>query len=65
LRAAGHSVWLVADASGSRAARNHALAMERARGAGMVIVSMEMVVFEWLGTCAAPQFKAVLGMLKD
>jgi hypothetical protein len=58
-------VWLVADASGSRAARSHGLAMERAREAGVVIVNMEMVVFEWLGSCETPQFKAVLGMLKD
>jgi nicotinamidase-related amidase len=65
LRSAGHAVWLVADASGSRTARNHALAMERARAAGVVIVSMEMVVFEWLESCQAPQFKQVLGILKD
>jgi len=62
---AGHRVFVAADACGSRDPRNHALAMERLRQAGAVIVSTEMVAFEWLHTCRDPRFKAVLARLKD
>jgi nicotinamidase-related amidase len=61
----GYRVFVVADASGSRAAENHRLAMERLRQAGAVIVSTEMVVFEWLHTCRNEHFKAVLARLKQ
>ena len=62
---AGFTVWVVADACGSRLASNHELAMQRLRGAGAQIVSFEMVAFEWLHSCEHPRFKAVLGELKD
>ncbi len=61
---AGHTVWVVADACGSRLASNHELAMQRLRGAGAHIVSFEMVAFEWLQSCEHPRFKAVLKDLK-
>ncbi len=62
---AGYRIFVVADACGSRAAQNHLLAMERLRQAGAVIVSAEMVVFEWLQTCRNGCFKAVLARLKQ
>ena len=61
---AGFTVWVVADACGSRLAANHELAMQRLRGAGAHVVSFEMVVFEWLHSCEHAQFKAVLKELK-
>jgi nicotinamidase-related amidase len=61
---AGRHVWVVAPACGSRSAADHALAMERLRQAGAVIVSTEMVVFEWLQACTHPRFKPVLGLVK-
>jgi nicotinamidase-related amidase len=61
---AGFTVWVVADACGSRLAANHDLAMQRLRGAGAHIVSFEMVAFEWLHSCEHPRFKAVLASLK-
>ena len=61
---AGWRVALVADASGSRSPSDHALAMDRLRAAGALIVSTEMVVFEWLKGCEHPRFKAVLALLK-
>jgi len=64
LLAAGYTVRAVADASGSRLAENHALAMKRLRGAGADVVSAEMVIFEWLGSCEHPRFKKVLALLK-
>lgn len=62
---AGFTVWVVADACGSRAADNHALALQRLGRAGAHVVSVEMVAFEWLHSCEHPRFKAVLPLLKD
>jgi len=61
---AGRRVWVVAPACGSRTAANHALAMQRLRDAGAVVVSTEMVVFEWLQDCLHPRFKEVLALVK-
>lgn len=57
-------VWVVADACGSRSPADHALAMQRLRDAGAVIVSSEMVVFEWLHSCEHERFKPVLQRVK-
>lgn len=65
LRRAGHRVWAVASACGSRRASDHALAMQRLRDAGVMPVSLEMVAFEWLHSCRHPAFKAVLTLLKS
>lgn len=64
LRRAGHAVWVVGPACGSRAPDNHALAMQRLAGGGAVIVSTEMVAFEWLHDCRHERFKPVLQRLK-
>lgn len=61
---AGRRLWVVAAASGSRSPVDHALAMERLRVAGAVIVSPEMVAFEWLQSCRHASFKPVLQMFK-
>lgn len=61
---AGHLTWVVADACGSRFPADHELGMARLRQAGAVIVSPEMVLFEWLGSCRHPQFGAVLELIK-
>ena len=61
---AGFRLRVVEPACGTRAPRDHDLAIERLRQSGAVIVSREMVVFEWLGTCEHERFKAVLPLLK-
>ena len=61
---AGLTVWVVAPACGSRSAENHALAMQRLQQAGAVLVSVEMVAFEWLGSCENARFRDVLSLLK-
>lgn len=61
---AGHRVWVVAPACGSRKVSDHTLAMQRLREAGAGVVSTEMVVFEWLHSCRHPRFKEVLALLK-
>jgi nicotinamidase-related amidase len=64
LRRAGLDVYVVAAACGSRSPQDHRLAMQRLAQAGAVIVSPEMVAFEWLDTCEHPQFRQALAMIK-
>lgn len=61
----GHRVWVVADACGSRHPADRDAALERLRAAGAIIVTAEMVAFEWLGTAAHPRFKAVSALVKE
>ena len=61
---AGHRIWVVAPACGSRSPDDHTLAMQRLRQAGAGIVSLEMVLFEWLGSCQHECFKPVLQLIK-
>ena len=65
LLGAGLRVFVVADACGSRSPADHAAALDRLRAAGAVVVTLEMVVFEWLGTCDHPKFKEALALVKD
>lgn len=64
LMRAGLRAWVVAPACGSRSPENHGLAMQRLQQAGAVLVSVEMVAFEWLRSCGNERFKAVLALLK-
>jgi len=59
LVAAGKTVFVVADAVGSRAALDRQLALERMRAAGATIVSTEMVIFEWLKVAGTDVFRRV------
>lgn len=61
---AGRRVWVVANASGSRRPADHAAAMARLAQAGATIVTHEMVLFEWLGSCEHPHFRDVLKIVK-
>lgn len=64
LCASDHQVLLVADAVGSRTEANRDLAIQRMRDCGAMIVSQEMIAFEWLERGDAPEFKDVLKLLK-
>ena len=55
----GKEVFVVAEAVGSRRPEDKALALERLRQAGCVIVSREMVAFEWLHRAGTDLFRAV------
>ena len=65
LRRAGLDVFVVAPACGSRTPTDHALAMQRLQHAGAVLVTPEMVAFEWLDSCEDAAFRTVLALLKD
>ena len=64
LMADGFTVWIVADACGSRTERNRDAGFSRLVSAGATLVTTEMVAFEWLGSCENPAFKDVLALIK-
>ena len=59
LRAHGKSVFVVAEAVGSRRESDKALALARMHDAGAVIVSREMVAFEWLRCADTEIFREI------
>jgi len=61
----GLRVCVAADACGSRRPDDKALALQRLAHSGALLVSSEMVVFEWLRSCSEPPFKAVLQLVKQ
>ena len=64
LKAAGCTPFVAADATASRRAGNKALALERMRANGIEVVSAEMVLFEWLGRAATPEFKDLSALIR-
>lgn len=64
LRRAGHRVRMVADACGSRRPADRDFALQRARAHGIDVVTVEMALFEWLGSCEHPRFRDVLRLVK-
>ena len=64
LKAAGYTKMVVADAVSSRQQENHALGLARLRGAGVEIVTTEMVLFEWIGQAGTPEFRSLLALIK-
>jgi nicotinamidase-related amidase len=63
-QAAGLDVFVAADATGSRAPMRRELGLARMRHEGVRIVDSEMVVFEWLGTSAAPAFRELSRLIR-
>ena len=57
-------VWVVTDACSSRTERNRDAAFDRLAGAGVELVTTEMVAFEWLRSAEHPDFKQVQGLIK-
>ncbi len=57
-------VWVVTDACSSRNERNRDAAFDRLAGAGVELVTTEMVAFEWLRSAEHPDFKEAHGIIK-
>jgi nicotinamidase-related amidase len=57
-------VWVVTDACASRTERNRDAAFDRLAGAGIELLTTEMVVFEWLQSAEHPLFKEVQSLVK-
>ncbi|ALK08499.1 isochorismatase family protein [Blastochloris viridis] len=64
LLAGGRRVYVVADAVSSRNPANKTAALARLAAAGAVVVTPEMVIFEWLADAKHPQFRDVLKLVK-
>lgn len=60
----GVGVYVVADATASRTEDNHRLGLERIRAEGGRVVSVEMVLFEWLKRSGTPEFKQISRLIK-
>ncbi len=60
----GKQVFVVADATSSRTNANHQTGLERMRQNGAEIVSVEMVLFEWLRLAGTAQFKEISKLVK-
>ena len=55
----GYQVFLVAEAVGSRTEANKLLALSRMQQAGAIIVSQEMLAFEWLKKAGTDTFRQI------
>ena len=60
LLSAGYQVFVVETAVGSRTLKDKRLALGRLQQAGVVIVSLEMLAFEWLDKAGTPEFNTLL-----
>ncbi len=60
----GYTVELIADATGSRAPENKAIALARAQREGAFPTTTETAIFGWLGSCRHPRFRDALALIK-
>ena len=65
LVAAGHQVWLVADACLSRRPLDWELGVARIRQDGATVVTAEAALFELLGEAGTPLFKELSRRIRD
>jgi len=63
-KAEGYDVFVVADATASRKPDSRDAAMQRLTASGVVVVTTEMVVFEWIGSASSPHFKALSKLIR-
>jgi nicotinamidase-related amidase len=61
---AGWEVAVVADATASRRVLDRDRALERLARAGVLVVTSEMVVFEWLGRADTPAFRELIPLIR-
>lgn len=59
LKHAGHEVFVVSEAVGSRRPEDRELALQRLRAHGVDVVNREMVAFEWLHQAGTEAFRTV------
>jgi len=63
-KAVGFEVAVVADACSSRDPDNFTVAMARLAANGIQVVTVEMVLFEWLHRAGTPEFKELSALIK-
>jgi nicotinamidase-related amidase len=65
LTAAGFQVFLASDATGTRHAPDHEIALRRLESAGVVLTTTEAALFEWCAAAGTPQFKQISRLVKE
>lgn len=65
LRSRDYDVFVCADAAGSRARVDHDMALDRMRQAGVVVTTVESVLFELCQRCDTAKFKSMLEIIKQ
>lgn len=60
----GYDVQIAADCVSSRTAVNKAIGIDRSKDAGAVVTSVEMALFEMLGTAEGEKFRQILKIVK-
>jgi nicotinamidase-related amidase len=61
---AGNAVFVVEDATASRRPESRETACRRMAEAGVTVVTLEMVLFEWLRSAADPEFRAISKLIR-
>lgn len=64
LLAQAYQVHIIQDAIGARHQSNYKAAMAKMQQSGAIPATVEMALFELLGTAAHPQFKAIQALIK-
>ena len=65
LKSRDYDVFVCADAVGSRGKLDHKVGLDRMRQAGVVVSTVESVLFELCGRCDTPRFKSMLEIIKQ
>lgn len=65
LKEAGYEVFVAADGVSCRSDFDHNLALDRMKSSGVVLVTWEMVAYEWMRRADTPEFKKVLPHIKS
>ncbi|WP_286677257.1 hydrolase [Aminobacterium sp. EBM-42] len=61
---AGFTVWVAADACGSRNRNNHDLVLRTMTQMGAIVVPTETVLYQLMGRSGTPEFKTLLPLFK-
>ena len=64
LRSRDYDLFVCADAAGSRGRVDHEVALDRMRQAGILVTTVESVLFELCQRCDTARFKAMLEVVK-
>ena len=59
-----YEVAVLVDAVGSRNTLDKEMALQRLRASGAILLTVEMLAFEWLESTNHPRFKEVLQIIK-
>jgi nicotinamidase-related amidase len=62
---ANYQVYPLADAISARRELDHQMALQRMSAAGATLMTVEMALFEWMGSVTHPAFRGISQLLKQ